>query len=144
MVEKKIEENPKAGIVLNKSTPSEIKMRFSELLEHLNSIEYQIVTRDSIHRYGICKECIYFKPGESKEHGVCMFEPDKRNPVTNYGLCMGIYDTCWRNTPKSMNCTKCKFLEHNSDKKYCCTQTGEIITWDKARQKTCSIWRYFA
>lgn len=97
VVQAKLEANPKSGVIINKGQKDEFRIRYKELLELVGSIQYQVVVRTSVARYGICKDCDHFDPtGYTKNHGRCKC-PDQ---YSNRGKCMGIYDTCWRNTSK--------------------------------------------
>lgn len=100
IVQAKIDDNPKAGVIINKGQKDEFRIRYKSLLEHIKSIQYQVIVRTSVARYGICKDCDYFDPkGYTENHGRCKC-PEEHS---NRGKCMGIYDTCWRNTSKRRN-----------------------------------------
>ena len=136
----KIKDNSKAGIVFDKGSPYEEKVRYKDLLVLIERLKYHTIDRNSIDRYGTCKDCLYFDPtGYTENHGRCNC-PD---PYSNCGKCMGIYDTCWRHISSNMNCTKCRFFK-TKGKKWFCSRSGEILPWDSAKRKTCDDWRYFA
>ena len=98
VLELRLKENPKAGIIINKGKDDEIRYRYSELLKLVKQMEYHVVERKALDRYGICKDCDYFSPtGYGENHGKCIC-PEEHS---NTGRCMGIYDTCWRNTKNS-------------------------------------------
>lgn len=99
MVEKKLEEKQKSGMVVNKGCEDEVKLSYKELLSILDSLQYHVVVREQIKNRGICKNCDYFsRDGYTENHGRCRLKSSKRYPVTNYGRCMGIYDNCAHNT----------------------------------------------
>lgn len=99
IVQKKLEEKPNSGIIVDKGQADEVRISYKELLSVVESLEYHVVTRGGIKSSGICKDCNYLnKDGYTKNHGVCTFPASSRNLVTNYGKCMGIYDTCPHNS----------------------------------------------
>lgn len=95
IIQGKIDDNPKAGIIVNKGQKDEVRIRYKDLLERVESLKYHVVDRNSLDRYNTCEYCGYFdQTGYTKNHGRCKCP----EPCSNAGRCMGIYDTCWRNT----------------------------------------------
>ena len=83
MISSKIEENPKSGIVLNKGTDKELKVRYSTLKEVLECLHDSFAVRGCF-SFGICETCDKF---------------DNRGSTTKrFGKCNGksvhCYDTC--------------------------------------------------
>lgn len=138
IIQAKIDMNERSGVIINKGTPDEIRVRYRDLIEDVKSLKYHVVNRNSINRYGICEECLFFEPDSKCEnHGKC-----KNHKSSNYGRCMGVFDNCWRCVSKNMNCTKCGFYKDKSGKWFC-SRSGEIIDWKTAKKNTCEDWRYF-
>lgn len=102
IIEKKIDENPKGGIIVNKGKDNEVKIKYKDLLRIVNSISYHVLKRKQIYSRGICKTCEHFdSTGYTENHGKCTLISTKEHPITNYGRCMGIYDNCAYSTYKS-------------------------------------------
>jgi hypothetical protein len=83
ILEKRIEENPKSGMVVNKGTDEEVKMKYKDAQKVLQRIESSYAVK-GCNSFGICKTCTSFNSRGSSSG--------------SFGKCEGkdvhCYDTC--------------------------------------------------
>lgn len=60
----KIKDNPKAGFVMAKGEENEKKLRYSDMLKVLSSLEVKLAL-DGCFSFGVCKTCSKFNPRTS-------------------------------------------------------------------------------
>ncbi len=89
LLKKRVEDNPKAGMIVAKGKPNEVRVRYRDMLRVLDSLELKL-SQEGCLSFGVCKTCGRFNP--------------KTSATGSLGTCgskvVHEYDSCEKHTKK--------------------------------------------
>ena len=85
LVDEKLKDNPKAGLIIAKGQPSETRVRYAEIKTQLRALMNSYALKGCF-SFGICKDCEKFNNRASSigENGRCIIS---NKPVHQYDTC---------------------------------------------------------